>query len=74
MGEYAFVNAWCDGPSFIDLGEPLAEVADDEGADSEATKSDDAADSATDAPDSANAPDDAPSSSPKVTPPGPAAS
>src|SRR3954469_4209220 len=26
MVEYTLVHAWCDGPSFLDLGEPLAEA------------------------------------------------
>src|SRR3954470_15606158 len=40
MIEYTMVHAWCDGPSFLDLGDPLVEVADEEGADREATESD----------------------------------
>ena len=72
MIEYTMVHAWCDGPSFLDLSDPLVEVADEEGGDSEGTESDGLDDPATDAPDSANAPSDAPGS--KGAPPSPSAS
>ena len=62
MIEYTMVHAWCDGPSVLDLGDPLIEFADEEGGNSEATESDDPDDPATDAPHSADAPSNAPSS------------
>ena len=66
MSEYTMVHAWCEGPSFLDLGAPLIDVAAEEGGDSEATESDDPA---TDAPHPADAPstpgsENAPPSSP----------
>ena len=62
MIEYTMVHAWCEGPSFLDLGDPLVEVAVEEGGDSEATKSDDLDDPAPDAPHPADAPSTAPGS------------
>ena len=56
MIEYTMVHTWCEGPSFLDLGDPLVEVADEEGGDSEATESDDPDDPAADAPHPADAP------------------
>ena len=62
MIEYTMVHAWCDGPSFLDLGDPPVEVADEESGDSEATESNDLDDPATDAPHPADAPSSIPGS------------
>ena len=69
MIEYTMVHAWCEGPSFLELGDPLVEVPAEEGGDSEATESDDPDDPAVDAPHPADAPstpgsENAPPSSP----------
>ena len=69
MIEYTMVHAWCEGPSFLDLGDPLVEVPAEEGSDSEATESDDPDDPAAYAPHPADVPstpgsENAPPSSP----------
>lgn len=62
MIEYTMVHVSCDGPSFLDLGDPLVEVADEEGSNSKATKSDGPDNPAIDAPHSADSPSNAPGS------------